>query len=84
MSLPFLKKFAQPGVSVSIRKPDEESAKEELKEGLPEGLEAAASDLLDAIEAKDIKRIAAALQAAFEISEASPHQEGEHVEESAE
>lgn len=53
-------------------------------EGPDEGLEAAGTDLLRAINAKNPKAIAAALRAAFEILDSMPHVEGEHLEEDSE
>lgn len=43
-------------------------------------LESAAEDLCHAIEKKDYKAIAQALRAAFEMLDAEPHEEGEHIE----
>lgn len=42
-------------------------------------MEAAAKDLKSALESGSIQDIAAALQAAFEIADASSHREGEHI-----
>lgn len=44
-----------------------------------DGLHAAAQDLLDALNAKDVGGIAAALQNAFELCDKEPHEEGPHV-----
>lgn len=44
-----------------------------------EGLEAAAEDLIAAVESKDKRAVAAALKSAFEICDASPHDEGPHT-----
>lgn len=44
-----------------------------------ESLVVASEDLLSAIAMKDAKAVAAALKAAFEICDAYPHVEGEHV-----
>jgi hypothetical protein len=73
--LPMLKRNKEASASGPIesveRKPDQE----------PEfdSMEAAAQDLCDAIHSKDMKAIAAALRAAFELMESQPHEEGEHV-----
>lgn len=70
MPLPFLpeqKKMSTP--AIPRHSDDEHQA----------GLMSAASDLLSALESKNIKGITAALQAAFEIMDASPHVEGEHL-----
>lgn len=48
------------------------------------GLLAAAEDLLDAIKKDDKNQVAVALRAAFEILDAEPHVEGEHVSEELE
>lgn len=70
--LPFLKKSKQVGVIVEQRKPDKPSENSEM--------DACASDLLSAIEAKDIKGIAAALKAAHDLADSVPHSEGEHLD----
>lgn len=77
--LPFLKKQRPvAGIVIETRKPDE--GKEPEAAGDESGLESAAHDLLMAIEAKDVKAMAAAMKAAFEIMESQPHEEGEHLE----
>lgn len=43
------------------------------------GLIAAAYDLLKALESKDTKALAMALKNAFELCDAQPHKEGEHI-----
>lgn len=43
------------------------------------GLHSAAEDILKAIESKDSKALASAIKAAFEICDAEPHEEGEHI-----
>lgn len=71
--LPFLKKEAsvsQP-IDSTKRKPDEEPAYDSLQ--------SAAEELVSAIHAKDISAVASALRSAFELCDASPHEEGEHV-----
>lgn len=65
--LPFLKKPRQPNLIVEQRKSDNPNESSEM--------EACAKDLLDAIEAKDIKGMAAAMKAACEIAESLPHEE---------
>ena len=37
-----------------------------------------ATDLLKAIEAKDVEQVASLLEEAFEVCDAAPHQEGPH------
>lgn len=65
MPLPFLsdskKKIAD--VAMATRRPDEDKLNEN------EGLQAAAHDILSAIQSKDVKALALALQAAFELCE---------------
>lgn len=68
--LPFLKKPKAAGLIVEQRASDKPSDISEM--------ETCAQDLLAAIEAKDIKGMAAALQAAFELADSQPHVEGEH------
>ncbi len=76
--LPFLKnKQQQSGVIVQNRTPDEPKDSED------QGLMACAQDLIDAVHAKDAKRVASALKAAFEIADSEPHVEGEHLDESS-
>lgn len=73
--LPFLKKDQEAsaaGPVESIRREPDEGADYDV-------LESAAEDLATAIHAKDIKGIAAALRAAFELCDSEPHEEGPHV-----
>lgn len=82
--LPFLKPKKAPGVIVAETihrdgKLDEHAEGEDM-----EGLRSAAVDLLRAINAKDENAVAKALKAAFEICDAMPHEEGEHIDESSE
>lgn len=78
MALPWLTEHKSSGISIDVRKPDENSAKGNSDE---DGLKAAAKDLRDAIESKDDSRIASALRAAFEILDSEPHSEGPHTNE---
>jgi hypothetical protein len=74
MSLPFLRNRRIQSILVGRKKEGEAME-------LPESehpLASAADDLLKAIESKDVNSIANALQAAFQISEAMPHDEGEN------
>lgn len=85
MSLPFLKPKAVAGVIISRRKPDGATQSEESMEGeTDQGLMSAAEDLIRAIHAKDGQAVTDALQAAFEIMESQPHEEGEHISEEEE
>lgn len=42
-------------------------------------LESAAEDLVRAVHSKDIKGVAVALRAAFELCDSMPHEEGPHI-----
>lgn len=77
--LPFLKKKQQTGVIVKTRQPDEKPEQEE-NEQEDQGLMVCAQDLIDAIAAQDVKAVASALRAAFQIADSEPHEEGEHTE----
>lgn len=78
--LPFLakQKHQSAGVIMKTRKPDETSEKTD-ESGDDAGLEAAAHDLHSAVHSGDIKGIASALRAAFEILDSMPHEEGPHT-----
>lgn len=73
--LPFLKKSQEASASAPIehikREPDEESEYDML--------ESAAEDLISAVHSKDVKGVCSALRAAFEMCDAQPHKEGEHI-----
>lgn len=74
MQLPFLDKKRMAGsISESVSKSEEN---QELK--ISEELKVAAEDLISAIHAKDAKKAAMALKAAFLIMESEPHEEAEH------
>lgn len=74
--LPFLAKPKQAGAVITTIRPSDHEKKE------PSGLELAAKDLSDAVEAKDIKRIAAALKAAFDILDSEDEAEDAPADES--
>lgn len=79
--LPFLKDKNSKGVAALIiknRAPDEKP--EESQDDNSAAIDSCASALIDAVHAKDVKAVAAALQDAFEILESMPHEESEHVE----
>jgi len=65
-----------PGVIVQNRTPDKPDENQD-----DTGIHACAQDLLSAIESKDVKGIADALKAAFEIADSAPHKEGPHTNE---
>jgi hypothetical protein len=75
--LPYLQKPKSPGVLVSNRKPDKKD--EEDQEDSGGGMRAAAQDILKAIQDNDEQHLALALQNAFEIMDAAPHEEGPHT-----
>ena len=86
--LPFLKlqnQSAAAGIMTKLRKPDEKPVDaenieqpSETEQLAMEAIESCARDLLRAIHAQDIKKMAEALYSAFEIADALPHQEGPH------
>ena len=77
--LPFLSKKPQvAGIMTVERKPDEGKEPEQDQSGI----EAAAGDLIAAIHSKDVRAVAAAIKAAFEIMDSEPHEEGPHLNES--
>lgn len=72
--LPFLKKqeaAASIPIETKKREPDSEPEFDTL--------ESAGQDLIDAIHSKDVKSVAAALRAAFELLDSEPHFEGPHT-----
>lgn len=77
--LPFLRKkneHAQTGVIVQTRNPHNTEEKQEDNTGI----HACASDLIDAVHAKDIQGVADAMKSAFDILEMQPHDEINHKE----
>lgn len=83
MSHPLLRKKQVAGLITAKRKPDggteEIGNAPEVQESHP--LSSAASDLMAAVEAKDIDGMARALEAAFQICESQPHEEYQESEE---
>ena len=73
--LPFLKNKKEAGMSGDVdskmRQPDDGEEYDTMH--------AAAQDLIDAIHSKNVKAVAEALRAAFELADSEPHVEGEHV-----
>lgn len=61
------------GLIIKNRTPDEKP--EEDQDNSSYGVEACAKDLIDAVHAKDIKRVAEALKSAFDVLESIPHEE---------
>jgi hypothetical protein len=72
--LPFMikPKKQDAGVIMEHRSPDQEPS------GQDEAIEAAAKDVMEAINSNDIKRLGKALIAAFQIADSMPHEEGPH------
>lgn len=69
------------------RKSDSASSSEPVDHQLREpddgevGIHSAAEDLCNAVHSRDIKAVAAALRAAFELMDEQPHVEGPHLPE---
>lgn len=74
--LPFLKRQQEGSASSPV-----EHIKRDSDEGSEEYdmLESAAEDLISAVHSKDVKAVCSALRAAFEMMDAQPHEEGEHI-----
>lgn len=83
MSLPFLKPKNVSGyiMTTKVREPDNEQKPNDSDGSVDPGLLAAAKDLITAVGTGDEKLVAQALQAAFEICDSQPHDEGEHLNE---
>jgi len=81
--LPFLsdKKKRVAGLIISKRKPEGGMEMPKAADEVPESVEQCAKDILKAIETKDAKMLAMAIRSAFEILDAEPHVEGEHLNE---
>lgn len=73
--LPFLKKKDE----VSVSAPSDKIKRNPDRSVDYDYLHAAADDLINALEKKDVEGVAIALRAAFEICDAAPHEEGEHI-----
>jgi hypothetical protein len=77
--LPFMHPKKAVSVIIARRgKPDVEAKSEIGGKDLPMGLEDAAADILRAMDERSVKGLADALQNAFQICDAAPHEEGEH------
>lgn len=82
--LPFLQPKKAAAVIIAKRKP-EGSAEPMHEEGEEDpALMSCAEDLISAVHAKDAVGVANAMRAAFEVMDAAPHVEGEHLEEGME
>lgn len=79
--LPFLKNKQMSSAIIAKTKPEGGVEDERKEDEMHPGLVAASEDLLRAVAAKDSLAVAEALQAAFEICEAYPHEEDESLEE---
>lgn len=84
--LPFMKNKSVSGsiMTTKMRAPDAPEEVEKSNSSIDEGLLAASRDLISAIGTGDEKLVAQALQAAFEIIDSQPHEEGPHPEEESE
>ena len=80
--LPFLKRTKEASVSAPAQTIVRESDHEEELEHQP--LDIIAEELIDAVHKKDAKLVADCLHAAFEMLDAMPHVEGEHISEEEE
>ena len=81
--LPFLKKKNEASISgliIKHRTPDEAPETQDEQADQSAAIEECASELIDAVHARDIKRVAAAFKDAFDILEAMPHDEVDHTE----
>jgi len=74
--LPFLQPKKMAGLIVQKYKPEGKMEPMGEEGDMDPGLMAAAEDLISAVHAKDAKKVAQALQSAFEIAESKPHEEG--------
>lgn len=83
MNLPFLRKNNISGsiMTTKVRSPDAPQSEEDQGN---QGLQAAARDLITAIQAGDEKGVSQALESAFAILDSQPHEEGPHIEEGSE
>lgn len=71
------------GLIMSMRKPDQKPD-DQSDDHVSEAAQACAQDVYDAISSNDIKKLASALYAAFQIFDSEPHVEGPHTEDSEE
>lgn len=79
--LPFLAPKKIASVIMAKTKPEGGVEDERHEDEQDPGLMSAAEDLISAVHAKDAAAVAEALEAAFEILDSQPHEEGEHLEE---
>lgn len=76
--LPFLKPKKAASVITANTNPDGGIDSEGPVDEMDPGLMASAEDLIRAVHAKDATAVAHALQAAFDIADSMPHEEGPH------
>lgn len=81
--LPFMQPKKITSVLVGKKNPDS-SLELEASEEMDAGIMSAAEDLIRAVHSKDAKAVAGALQSAFEMMDAMPHEEGPHLDEMGE
>lgn len=77
--LPFMQPKKMSSVIMTKIRPSGET-ETDGEQGENIGLEAAAEDLLRAVASKDVKAVAEALQAAFDVCDSAPHVEGPHID----
>jgi hypothetical protein len=81
--LPFLKEKKIANVIIANRKPNGDIEPESEKDDSMDhnsALKSAASDLMSAMERKDVMGVLSALNSFFEIRETMPHEEAEYEE----
>lgn len=77
--LPFQKKKLSPMLVAKVT-PDGKMDPQGEEGGVDPGLISAAEELISAVKSGDAEAVAMALQAAFELCDSMPHEEGPHVE----
>lgn len=81
--LPFLKNKTKNGTGIveRLHRPEDSYKQQQTEETSTDSndLEICAIDILKAIKTNDIKGLADAIKAAFEICDSQPHVEGEHI-----
>jgi hypothetical protein len=80
MNLPFLKSRKLAQVIIARKKPEGGIEPMHAEDEQDPALMSAADDLISAVHMKDSKAVADALQAAFEICDSMPHEEGQHLD----
>jgi hypothetical protein len=76
--LPFYSRLKESG---SMSPVPDTMLRESDHEEAYDSMHAAAQDLINAVHSKDVKAVAEALRAAFELADSGPHSEGPHTDE---